>query len=105
MREIILDIRTPEEYMRGHLHGAVLVPTPLPPLDELQKAKLRGALHQLMEGVSKDRKVYVYCKKGKRAGTAKAILEAMGYDVTNLGGVEDGWLSTQLQQRRMKLVR
>lgn len=103
--EVILDIRTPQEYEQGHLQGAVLVPTPLPPLDELRKLRLRENLRRAMDEVPKERKVYVYCKKGKRAGVASDIIKTMGYDATNLGGVEDGWLSQQLRTRAIRLVR
>lgn len=102
-RELILDVRTPGEYNRGHLQGAFLIPTPLPPLDELQRAKLKENLRRGMAGISRERKVYVYCKKGIRAGIAAEVLEDMGYDVTSLGGVEEGWLAEQLRTRRLKL--
>ena len=38
----------------------------------------------------KDKKIYVYCKAGGRAGKAEVILEENGFtDVTNIGGLVD----------------
>lgn len=104
MREVVLDIRTFEEFARGHLPGAVLVPTPFPPLDQLQQTTLKEQLRALLEGATKKRKIYVYCKKGKRAKVAVKMLKKMGFDVTSLGGVEDGWLAEQLRLKKLKLV-
>ena len=39
---------------------------------------------------SKDKKVYIYCKSGGRAGQAEEILESNGFtDVVNIGGLVD----------------
>lgn len=40
--------------------------------------------------ISKDKKIYVYCKSGGRAGRAEEILESNGWkDVVNIGGLVD----------------
>jgi phage shock protein E len=86
---VILDIRTPEEYARGHLVGAVLVPTPLPPLDTRQRFDLWSKLREVTTDKSTIEPLFVYCKKGVRAGMAKHMLEQMGFTrVVSLGGVE-----------------
>lgn len=85
---LILDTRTQKEYDSGHIPSAVLVPTPLPPLDERAVVDLARRLAKLTEGVPKSQRILVYCKKGIRAGKAVDILRRMGFeDVTNLGGV------------------
>jgi len=85
---LVLDVRTREEYARGHLSGAVLVETPLPPLTPAEYATLRKKLEQIGGSVAPDRPIWVYCKKGKRAGMAVRILRHMGFDAVSLGGVE-----------------
>jgi NADPH-dependent 2,4-dienoyl-CoA reductase/sulfur reductase-like enzyme/peroxiredoxin family protein/rhodanese-related sulfurtransferase/TusA-related sulfurtransferase len=68
----LLDVRTPEEYERGHLDGAVNMP-----LDEI-----RTHIHEL------DRKhpLIVYCQVGLRGYLAERILKQNGFSVQNLTG-------------------
>ena len=84
---VLLDIRTPKEHARRHLEGAVLVPTPPPPLTSAQFAGLRARLAHL--GIMRDVPIGVYCKKGIRSRIAVGLLREMGYtNVTDLGGIE-----------------
>lgn len=74
---ILLDVRTEEEYITGHIPNSVLIP-----LDELEER-----LNELSE---LDTKIIVYCKSGTRSTIACEILVQAGYvDVYNLGGVVD----------------
>jgi len=73
----LIDVRTPEEYNAGFIQGAINVP-----LASIQSGQLPTA--------TKDKKIYLYCHSGNRAGQAKIILEQAGYtNVTNLGGMDD----------------
>ncbi len=73
----LIDVREPSEYSAGHADGAINVP-----LSEIQENKLSK--------ISKSKPIYVYCRTGKRATTAKTTLEKAGYkNVTNLGGLSD----------------
>lgn len=99
---VILDIRTPAEYAAGHLPGAILVPTPLPPLSEWQTQVLRDRLQKLQ--LDPRLPVYVYCKKGVRAKLAVDHLRSLGFEAMSLGGVEGGWLSDQLEAGYLRLV-
>ena len=70
---MLIDVRTTEEYKRGHLAGSVNIP-----LDELKSFNL----------TDKSKPIRVYCKSGARSARAKALLNTMGYtDVTDLGGI------------------
>ncbi len=63
---IIFDVRTPGEYMEGHIEGANLVPI------QLFKYLYLGG-----KGL-KDKKVLVYCRSGNRSVTASKALEQWG---------------------------
>lgn len=89
MHPLILDIRTDEEYCSGHIIGAILVPTPLPPLNKNNLVYLFNFLDNLLKGRSRSSPIYVYCKKGIRAGLALQFLRSMGFtNVISLGGVK-----------------
>lgn len=46
---VILDIRTPEEFEKGHLCGAINIPTPLPPLNDSQRKTLENRLKTVIK--------------------------------------------------------
>ena len=74
-RPLVLDVRTPQEYARGHVPGAVNLP-----VDEL-----RSRLGE----VPRDRPIVTYCQVGMRGYLATRILLQSGFpQVKNLGG---GW--------------
>jgi NADPH-dependent 2,4-dienoyl-CoA reductase/sulfur reductase-like enzyme/rhodanese-related sulfurtransferase len=68
----VCDVRTREEYERGHIPGAVNIP-----LDELRE-RLREVDH--------GRRIIAYCHVGQRGYFATRILSQAGYDVANLSG-------------------
>jgi NADPH-dependent 2,4-dienoyl-CoA reductase/sulfur reductase-like enzyme/rhodanese-related sulfurtransferase len=69
---ILLDVRTPEEYGRGHIPGARNIP-----LDELRDR---------LDEVPKDQPVVAYCQVGQRGYLATRMLIQEGYDASNLSG-------------------
>jgi rhodanese-related sulfurtransferase len=71
-RPLLVDVRTPQEYDRGHIPGALNIP-----VDEL-----RSRLGELPH----DREVAVYCQVGQRGYLATRILAQAGFQVANLGG-------------------
>ena len=92
---LVLDIRSPMEYERCRVPGAVLVPTPMPPVD---RDLLRQSLAKAIVGVDRQRDILVYCKKGIRASIAQKLLEEMGYEnVGLLGGIDTPPLNTILE--------
>jgi NADPH-dependent 2,4-dienoyl-CoA reductase/sulfur reductase-like enzyme/rhodanese-related sulfurtransferase len=71
-RDLIVDVRDPVEYRRGHIEGALNLP-----LDEIRNRS--GEL-------PRDREILVHCFVGQRSYYAARILSQMGFDVKNIGG-------------------
>lgn len=80
-RPYLLDVRTPEEFGRGHFPDAINIP-----VDEL-----RGRLNEL----PKDRQIAVYCQVGQRGYLGTRILRQRGFNAVNVGG---GYKTYQLFQ-------
>lgn len=74
---LLLDVRTLREYQQGHVKGATHIP-----LDELRFE---------LGGISKERRVIVYCRSGYRAHLALQVLRAHG--IGDLANVTGGYLS------------
>ena len=72
----LLDVRTHEEWKTEHAEHAVHLP-----VDKLVSGKVSM--------LSLDRKIYVYCRSGGRAGTAAAYLQGLGFQAENVGGLGD----------------
>lgn len=68
----IIDTRTAEEYLQGHLKGVLHIP-----VDEL-----RDRLNE----IDKDKELYVYCQSGLRSYLACRILQQYGYVCKNIAG-------------------
>ncbi len=66
---LLLDVRTPEEFMQGHLPGATLIPVQV----------LEQEIHQIE--AYKDKPVVVYCRSGNRSRTASKILAKHGFKI------------------------
>ncbi len=78
---ILLDVRTVEEYQRGHIPNSVSLP--LDRIGEIDK-------------IASDEKtpLYVYCLSGGRSAQACNILKSAGYEnVQNIGGISS-WKGT-----------
>jgi len=73
----LIDVRTKEEYLQGHIEGANLIP-----VDEI-----KNRLNEIPE----DKPVIVYCKSGTRSMQAANILISNGFiAVYNMtGGIEE----------------
>ena len=82
---IWIDVRTPEEYAAGHLENAKNIPH-----DQIGQ--------QIAAHVpNKNTPINLYCRSGRRAETAKQVLESMGStNVQIRGGYE------QLKQSGMR---
>lgn len=64
---IIIDVRTPEETIRGVIKGSLSIP-----LDELE-SKIEGQVPD------KNRTIYLYCLSGSRSEVAADMLTNLGY--------------------------
>ena len=69
---VLLDVRTVQEYSRGHISGFKNIP-----LDEL-----REHIHEIEKG----KPVYLICQSGLRSYIASRILEGYGYETYNFSG-------------------
>lgn len=71
-RPLLLDVRTQQEFSRGHIPDAVNIP-----VDEL-----RSRVGELPY----DREIAVYCQVGQRGYLATRVLTQAGFNAVNLGG-------------------
>ena len=76
---LVVDVREPDEYVSGHIPGAILVP-------------LSTVLENSSEFVSEDT-VYVVCRSGGRSMQACELLHDNGIvNVVNVAGGTMGWI-------------
>lgn len=79
---LMIDVREPDEYQRGHLPGAMNIPR------GMLEFKLSNdpALQDLA------RPIIVYCKTSGRAALASVAMQDMGFEnVVSLAGGFDAW--------------
>jgi phage shock protein E len=73
---IVIDVRTPNEFVGGAYPGAKNIPV----------SELAGRLAE----IPKDKPVVLYCASGMRSASAAKLMKAAGYaDVVNAGGLSD----------------
>ena len=73
---VVIDVREPDEYVRGHVPGAVNIP--------LSQVGARSA--EVPEGT-----VFVVCASGNRSKAATSVLRRAGRDATSVRGGTAGW--------------
>lgn len=77
---MIIDVREEGEYITGHAEGAELLP--MSELDESSAAELIP---------DRSTPILIYCRTGRRAHNAAAMLEEYGYEtIYDVGGLA-GW--------------
>jgi rhodanese-related sulfurtransferase len=75
----VIDVRTPDEYVEGHVPGAVLLPLP--------------ELVERVDEVPDDGKpVYLICAVGNRSARAAEYLRGQGVDAINVTGGTVAWI-------------
>lgn len=79
-KSILIDVRTPEEYQQGHLEKAVNINW------------FDADFAEKVGEIAGKRTIYVYCKKGGRSAEAAALLDSLGYRVTDLEGGYDAYM-------------
>jgi len=77
---LLLDVRTPAEFERGHIPGAVLVPD----------SKILESLEELRRD-SQGRGIVIYCESGGRALRTASTLVTEGF--TNVGHLDGDMLA------------
>ncbi|MDX5347272.1 MAG: rhodanese-like domain-containing protein [Hymenobacteraceae bacterium] len=76
--DVIIDVRTPEEYQQGHLKAAKNVDY------------TGGEFEQKFKNWDKSKTYYLHCASGNRSGKAAKMMAEDGFEhVYNIGGYED----------------
>ena len=78
---VLVDVRTPEEYNEGHVEQAINI--------NWFDADFQEQVNEL----DKKKTIYVYCKKGGRSAKAAQMLDSLGYEVVDLLGGYDAYIS------------
>lgn len=83
---VILDVRTSEEYLQGHIPGAI----------NIEYRELPSKIDQVRNFGK--RKIVVYCERGVRANIAEETLKKAGFtEVLHLEGDMSGWRDEGLE--------
>jgi rhodanese-related sulfurtransferase len=77
---VVVDVRQPEEYLGGHVPGAVLIP-------------LNDVPDRYGE-LPTDREVLVVCRSGGRSYVASEFLVANGVQAVNVAGGTLAWIES-----------
>ena len=76
--ELLIDIRTEEEYGDGHIENSINIPM----------TEILGRIDEITE--DKNSEIRLYCVSGRRSALVKKILCSLGYkNVINEGGYEE----------------
>ena len=81
-RPLVVDVRQPDEYNRGHINGAKLIPL----------GELSGRLKEL----PKNKEIVLVCATGNRSRSATKILVREGYEAVNMNGGMMSWARSGL---------
>ena len=88
---LLLDVRTKNEFVAGHVPGSTHV--------SLQSLPNRS---DWLEKIANDRQVLVICRSGNRSGKAASQLRALGLDALNVRGGMIAWERQGLPTRTGK---
>ena len=91
---IIIDIREPDEYRKGHIPGAIHLP----------RGMLEFEIHNLVSACradtavsNADHPIVLYCGTGGRSALAAQCMESMGYtNVKSMAGGLVAWATAHL---------
>lgn len=73
MNYVVIDVREPSEYAKGHVKGALNIPP----------SELIGGSEKLT-ALPKDANIILYCLSGSRSNVSKNIMQSMGFiNITN----------------------
>lgn len=76
-KDVIIDVRTPQEFAADRISGAL----------NIEYNNIARDISKA--GVSKDDRVILYCRSGRRSGIAMNTLKSMGFSkAENVGGIE-----------------
>lgn len=76
---IIVDVRTPQEYLRGNIENS-------------KNINISGNFSEEIKKLDKNKPVYIYCASGGRSSRAMQQMQQMGFKETyNLMGGYNAW--------------
>ena len=85
-RPIVVDVRQPEEFRRGHISGAKLIPL--------------GELSSRMNELPKNKEIVLVCASGNRSRSATKMLVREGYEAINMNGGMMSWARSGLSVKK-----
>jgi len=85
-RPLVVDVRQPEEYRRGHISGSKLIPL--------------GELSSRMNELPKDKEIVLVCASGNRSRSATKRLVSEGYNAVNMNGGMMSWARSGLSIKK-----
>jgi len=77
---VVVDVREDDEYLDGHVSGAVLIPL--------------GTVPDRFDEIPTDQPVLVICARGGRSAKAVEFLRTKGIDATNVAGGTLAWIAS-----------
>jgi rhodanese-related sulfurtransferase len=77
---VVVEVREDDEYLDGHVGGAVLIPL--------------GTVPDRVGEIPTDQPVLVICARGGRSARAVEFLRAKGIDATNVAGGTLAWIAS-----------
>jgi rhodanese-related sulfurtransferase len=91
---VLVDVREPAEYMKGHIPGAVLLP----------RGMIEFDMHKVIDQARKNRdipqedtEIVLYCGTGGRSALAARVVEEIGYrNVKSMSGGIVAWAEAGL---------
>jgi len=84
---VIVDVRSPEEFAKGHVPGAVNIPM----------EKMQERLQELMNAKNKNQDIVLYCHSGRRSAIAAETLRKNGFDkLLHMEGDMQKWSDDKL---------
>lgn len=75
----ILDVRTEREFDLAHIPGSVNIPH-----RKILVTQYPGSSGLALKRIPMDKKIILFCGKGRRACLVEKVLNKLGYDVLNL---------------------
>jgi rhodanese-related sulfurtransferase len=91
--DLVLDVREPEEWSRGHIPGSVNIPRGW---IEIRADPASPGAHQELSR-NRDARIVVYCLQAPSARSVLAAQTLLGMGYTNVSGIEGGLLNWREQ--------
>ena len=92
IQAILIDVREADEVKDGMIEKATWM--------ALSKLKADNAWEKELRESSKGKKIFLYCRSGKRSEVARELLKQKGIEAENIGGYET--LKTELPTTKVK---